>query len=119
MTLDDGKALFWPDFKKIEAGLEEKLKNPNMPFAARTATLNQLTSLKIRWQRDGINDIGIVERIRDSLVRDLAGANKMALDADSIDQVFGEHRRKISMANKILAEADQKRITSELPEAIV
>jgi|GEM_PF-2795469 len=106
--IEDGKALFLPDFKRLESTLQKKLMDPSTGFNERMRLQEKLTTLSLHWQESGIRDPGVVVALRDSIIGNLKEAGTMSLPEADMEAIFGEQRRHLAELNSIISEAQQK-----------
>jgi len=114
--IDDGKALFLPEFQRLEARLQKKLFDSKLTIEERLATREKLTALSLKWTESGISDISVVVGIRDNIVRILQVAGSMNLPPEDVAAIFSEPIESLRKLNAIIAEANAKGIKTALPE---
>lgn len=100
-----GKTLFLPDFQRLEQSMEKQLVDPNIPAEQRVLISHRLTSLKYRWQTEGVGDVSVIIAIRDNLRSTPAEFGKAGLGDTSVADA---HRTKLAEAERIIAEAKAK-----------
>lgn len=106
--IESDKAIFLPDYQRMEAALEKQLNDPGLPFNQRMLLGDRLTNLKLNWQRNGIGDPNVVIAMRDSILGTLKEAGTMSLDEETTQAIFGTSREKLPRLNAIIAEAKSK-----------
>ena len=103
--IENGKALFLPDFKRLEESLEKQLADAGTDVQRRLLISDKLARLKVRWQDEGVGNLDVVIAIRDNLLKTLAELGKAGLGDNS---VADDHRAQLAEAEKIIAEAQSK-----------
>jgi len=106
--IENGKALFLPDFKRLEEQIQKKLADPGLGFNERLQLQAKLTSLSLHWQESGIRNLDVVEAIRQNVLNDLRALGSMNLDPATLELHSSERRAKVAELDAILAEAGQK-----------
>lgn len=118
IEIEKEKALFWPDFARLEKGLEQQLKNERLTALERLEISNKLTSLSFRWTESGIRDVSVVKAIRDNVARDLQMLRETDQESSEPSSVYDHEKQQLAKLDAILAEAQRKGIKSQInPEA--
>lgn len=104
--LDASKAVFLPDFKRAMAGLEEKLKDPNLSFPQRTALMDQITSLKAQWVERGIVAPELLLVLKDSLIENIGILRNTGFKEG--DSVLDDCISHLAEVEKIISKAQAK-----------
>jgi hypothetical protein len=106
--IEDGKALFLPDFKRLESALQKKLADPDLGFNERLQLQEKLTNLSLHWQESGIGKLSVVKAIRENVLNDLRALGSMNLDPVTLELHSSDRRAKVAELDAILAEGERK-----------
>jgi len=102
--IERGKALFLPDYQRMERSLEAQFANPNLSVQEKAAISDKLMRLKFWWQEEGASNLNVLRSIRDTLAGSLVELGEAGL-ATADNQVFTDYSAKLAEVEKLISQA--------------
>ena len=108
IKIENGKALFLPDFERMEEQLQKKLADPKLEFNERLQVRAKLTTLSLHWQENGVGNLDVLRGMRDSIIDELRALSEMYLDPATLDLHSRDRRAKVAELTALITEGEKK-----------